>query len=483
MRAPRPLAAAAALFLAVLPARADQILPPGRILGSDPANGDILFGALKLGKRQGGKTTLQPDTVQIQGPGSTGPVDGMDVTSLAGVRRTFAQRLLDRVVFEDLGGGPDKTPAENCTALAKPEAKGKTIYFNDYTYSFSCTIVPPLNDNGRPANLVGNGPDRTRLLQTTANLPTISLPTYSQYARIEGLTLDRSVTATAGGDGIVVGDNVSHITIRNVVSTNNYNGANLGTTDVSSVENLEATHNINNGVLLQNNDTTTQGGKPIQWNFTGRNILSYNNVDGLRIQANPGSLPAGTSEIVLGELTGISTAGNLGSGISAYGASNLPISDFRLSNHFIGGDAGIEVFLDTYGHSHSINGGFVEYSGTFCIYVTGNNSGVSVNGTSFLSCNKNAVYSDAPETTITGISAQKTGYNTAFSNVERATVYLGGVDSIVSGGVLSGGTYGVVTGAQRVTINAPVVTKTAVGDLAIMPDTIVRGVRGRADAN
>ncbi|WP_261925841.1 hypothetical protein [Methylorubrum sp. GM97] len=53
-----------------------RALPPGEIR----ANGDITFGnALKLGKREGNKTVITPDTLQILGPGSTGPADNFSV--------------------------------------------------------------------------------------------------------------------------------------------------------------------------------------------------------------------------------------------------------------------------------------------------------------------------------------------------------------------------------------------------------------------
>jgi hypothetical protein len=63
-----------------------RALPPGEIR----ANGDITFGnALKLGKREGNKTVITPDTLRILGPGSTGPVDGMDVTPPGETTRTL----------------------------------------------------------------------------------------------------------------------------------------------------------------------------------------------------------------------------------------------------------------------------------------------------------------------------------------------------------------------------------------------------------
>ena len=66
----RLLAPALALLALAAPALAQtRALPPGEIR----SNGDITFGnALKLGKREAGKTIITPDSLQILGPGSTG---------------------------------------------------------------------------------------------------------------------------------------------------------------------------------------------------------------------------------------------------------------------------------------------------------------------------------------------------------------------------------------------------------------------------
>jgi hypothetical protein len=65
----------------------DRVLPAPRIKD----NGDIqLSDDLKLGKRQGGKTILQPDSLQLQGLDSTGEVSGMSVKA-----RGFLSKLGD----------------------------------------------------------------------------------------------------------------------------------------------------------------------------------------------------------------------------------------------------------------------------------------------------------------------------------------------------------------------------------------------------
>lgn len=70
------VAALLALFDAAPALAQTKALPPGEIR----PNGDITFGnALKLGKREGNKTVITPDTLQILGPGSTGDATMMSV--------------------------------------------------------------------------------------------------------------------------------------------------------------------------------------------------------------------------------------------------------------------------------------------------------------------------------------------------------------------------------------------------------------------
>ncbi|CAO4174128.1 glycosyl hydrolase family 28-related protein [Methylorubrum aminovorans] len=87
------VAALLALFVAAPALAQTKALPPGEIR----ANGDITFGnALKLGKREGNKTVITPDTLQILGPGSTGDASAM---SAAAPGAAAARTLADLVGF------------------------------------------------------------------------------------------------------------------------------------------------------------------------------------------------------------------------------------------------------------------------------------------------------------------------------------------------------------------------------------------------
>lgn len=77
----RLLLLSSALASLTAPALAQtRALPPGEI----HANGDITFGnALNLGKREGNKTAITPDTLQIFGTGSTGEASTFSVSPSA----------------------------------------------------------------------------------------------------------------------------------------------------------------------------------------------------------------------------------------------------------------------------------------------------------------------------------------------------------------------------------------------------------------
>ena len=95
------LITAAVLGLSAPAMAQTRALPPGEIR----ANGDITFGnALKLGKRESGKTIITPDTLQILGPGSTGPVGTMSLTPPGGTARTINDRAGDAPSLRDFGG-------------------------------------------------------------------------------------------------------------------------------------------------------------------------------------------------------------------------------------------------------------------------------------------------------------------------------------------------------------------------------------------
>jgi hypothetical protein len=91
----RFLAAATALAAIISPVRADQNLGPARIISG--TNKVVLPGGPTLGLWQNNKFISQPDSIQIQGSGSTGDISTMSVTPSAGATAgTVAKAIGDR---------------------------------------------------------------------------------------------------------------------------------------------------------------------------------------------------------------------------------------------------------------------------------------------------------------------------------------------------------------------------------------------------
>ncbi|UYW30152.1 hypothetical protein [Methylorubrum extorquens] len=95
---------ALAVYLAASPAPAQQVLPPGQI----DASGNLKLGPVTLGKRQSGKLTITPDTLQILGSGSTGDASGLSVLLSNGfTARSLADRFTLIRTPEDFGAIAD----------------------------------------------------------------------------------------------------------------------------------------------------------------------------------------------------------------------------------------------------------------------------------------------------------------------------------------------------------------------------------------
>ncbi|UIN34037.1 glycoside hydrolase family 55 protein [Methylobacterium oryzae] len=135
------------------------------------------------------------DRIILNGPGSTGPVDGMSVTVPGGVSRSLADRAADVLNAADFGvkadGVTNDTAAMN-TALAA--AVGRTLLLPKGTILVDAlTYAPPSN---KPITLRGQGRGSTIIQKRTAtpnNVLTIGSnpsPFVLNDVRVEGITFD-----------------------------------------------------------------------------------------------------------------------------------------------------------------------------------------------------------------------------------------------------------------------------------------------------
>ncbi|MBA9070706.1 hypothetical protein FHR71_004476 [Methylobacterium sp. RAS18] len=121
-----------------------KALPPGEIR----ANGDITFGsALKLGKREGNKTVITPDVLQILGSGSTGDVSSTSVTGGGKTRSLadFAASLADFVPNASFSNSETGTKAGPGLSAVNPSRP----------FIFSTRVTTPQADNNDGSILIG----------------------------------------------------------------------------------------------------------------------------------------------------------------------------------------------------------------------------------------------------------------------------------------------------------------------------------------
>ncbi len=164
----------------VAPARADQILPQGRILETGPNAGDLLFGAVKFGRRQNGKLTLTPDAVQIQGTGSTGDISSMTVggSAISGILNNKAQ-IGAGVNFSSVGF----------------TGKNVQIYSDSGQQNFVIRTGAPGSDKYNAFNA-----DGSLTMQATVTAPTVNATAFN------GTTINAYTSSSAGSSSLYAGD-------------------------------------------------------------------------------------------------------------------------------------------------------------------------------------------------------------------------------------------------------------------------------------
>ncbi|CAO4192098.1 hypothetical protein [Methylorubrum extorquens] len=95
---------ALAIPLAYEPVLAQQVLPPGQI----DAAGNLKLGPVTLGRRQNGKLSITPDTLQILGHGSTGDASALTATvPLTGGTPVALSNLLPALYGRNFGALPN----------------------------------------------------------------------------------------------------------------------------------------------------------------------------------------------------------------------------------------------------------------------------------------------------------------------------------------------------------------------------------------
>jgi hypothetical protein len=353
------------------------------------------------------------------------------------VARSLTNKLQDSVSVLDFTGCDATGAADSTTCLQNVLAGTSAAFIPPGTYKISGTLN--LSKNGQA--LVGAGTGLVTITSTSTTAPMLTATSGLANLYVGGFTLTRSVTAVPGGNGIdFAGAVLSTSKIDSVNVNNQWNGITLGSTDFSTVSNAIVQTNQNYGVYQTNTGSNGQ----VQWYVN--NLLSQKNGnDGWHIQTQ-----TGPPQITVGTWTALYTFANSGFGFAAFGSASVPVQDVRIVGGFLGQDAKSEIYLDTYGDQHKIDGTFVELAGTAAtgptlgtpasnvgsgIEVTGNNTTVQLTGVHSYGNSLDGFYLAA---TSNGIGNCRSMNNGAAATAGRAN----GINVVSGRAVINGGTFG-----------------------------------------
>lgn len=297
------------------------------------------------------------------------------------VGRTAQNKMREVVSVKDFGAVGDGA-TDDTSAFQAAAAASKNVYVPPGVYQLSGTVV--ISKDG--AHWFGDGLSASILRATTNNLPVLTINGGLNGVTIEGLQLTRTPTAISGGDGIKCSTvTIGQATIRRLLVQNQYNGISLGPTDWSEVEKVIVQKCQNTGFLVTN--TASDGA--CQWSFDTC-LSQMNGAQGYLVQTQ-----AGPSQVTVGTFKNCATFANSGLGMGFLGSVGVPLQGLRIVGGFIGEDGDHEIYMDTYGDQHLIDGVFIELAGTRTtgptlgtaasnvgcgVTVTANNGGIQMTG-------------------------------------------------------------------------------------------------------
>lgn len=301
--------------------------------------------------------TTANKVVQLDGAAKLPAVDGSQLTNLplnflqagtGAVSRTLQDKARETVTAEDFGAVGNGT-TDDTAAIQAALNTGKRVQLKAKTYK-----VTTLNMNTTGAQLVGEGGLSGRTILTTASNNTPVINVSASYILLSGIWVTRSVTAIAGAYGVQFSTYSQLSRVDDLYVEKHMDGLALGPCDWSFCSNVISSANLNDGVRLVN---LASGGKNLQWQMY--NVLS-------QINGGRGFLVAsvsGSGGASMGQWTKCATYANSGFGLAVAGVSGHPVNGFRLSDSFLGEDGNSEIYLDTYGGTHTFSNVFLEICG------------------------------------------------------------------------------------------------------------------------
>lgn len=268
------------------------------------------------------------------------------IHSLSGsVARWVGDRLRDTVSVKDFGAvGDDAT--DNLAAFQAAAAASAEVYLPAGIYKVSGTI----NISKEDSNWHGPG----IIKATTANLPIFTIASGISGTKIRVAELTRSVTATAGGNGIECSTvSVGQAIIGPMKIEKQYIGANLGPTDYSYVKEVIFENCVLDGATV----TNTAADGACQWQFKGC-LAQFIGRNGYTWQTI-----AGPAQMTAGDMESCDAYACSGHGLVVNGTAGVPIMDFSMNGGFYGESGDSVIYINTYGRNTTISGVLAELAG------------------------------------------------------------------------------------------------------------------------
>jgi hypothetical protein len=406
------------------------------------------------------------------------------------------------------GGGVNSANFTNAVTTCGADPTGatdSTTAINNCISTYSSVSLPQgtFKISGAGINtiqnmmLFGAGMGLTTITQSTASGCVFNLSGIANVS-IQNMTLDRSVTATAGGNGFCAGafTSVNNVILRDIYSTNQWIGLQLPSAFLSTLENVWSVLNFSDGLYF----SVPNAGGAFQWQLSNVNA-QLNNGWGIEIIA-----PASVSYVPAAAIVNLTTYANGLGGINLSSSSGSSINDIKILNLTSSGDCGNGVNFNTNGGEHNIistgliegaGGGVVSGSpGSYvykcgrsvvgasgptifapmtghCAYVQGNNGEVSIIGMQLRGCTQSGIATVGTLTSgifsnnsISGNNCKYTAATTSCTPTSAGDsgIYLSGTlssISIMGNSGVGGGTqvYGLTA------INGSATTVTSVGNV------------------
>ncbi len=373
---------------------------------------------MPAGAQQFSNVPAQTVIGRIGIPGDTGPSQAIPFVNLIGQLNVLSRNGDNGIYVKCFG-------IDDTIAIQTALTAGGSVHLPIGT----CKITSTLTITQNFTKLSCQAPDLTTITANFASTPMVSLSAGIISPIVEGCGFTRSVTATSGGTGIgFIGASSTPI-IRNNEISNQYVGAVLRSTGYGQHYGNFYHTNVVDGV----EEINTASDGSLQW-YSSSNLYQTNGSRGHAIIA-----VAGPAQVTVGSQINDATFANSGAGLAFFGLVGTPIQGVRVNGGFYGQDGNSEIYLDTYGGQHHIEGAFTELAGTGLtgptlttaasgigngIEVTANNLDATITSVVGNSNSQNGIKSSATGVTnITGARmAGNTGYGALIADGAKATL-------------------------------------------------------------